>query len=473
MRIYKFSIKTKHLKRSIKIGFWFSTGAFLAIFFITSFSFLIFEKINHNKVYPGVFIAGKNFGGKAFDEVEKYFQKKNELINTNFVFTNNKQTVATISAKEIDFGYDDRLFATQAFSIGRSKNFLTDSYLILKAYTTGLYLSPAYKYSQPKLSQTLLLFSAGVEKKPVNAQFKFENGKVSTFQPSEEGKTVDWEKLDKEILKQGEKILVVAPKTVEVEIPIKTLKPQVSTESVNSFGIKELIASGSSHFAHSIPQRIHNITLATSRINGALVAPGKTFSFDEILGDVSLFTGYQQAYIIKDGKTVLGDGGGVCQVSTTLFRAILNTGLPIIERNQHSYRVGYYEQDSPAGFDATIYVPSVDLKFKNDTAHYILIQSSIDYNEQKLEFFLYGAKDGREIFISKPVVSEQIPAPPPSFQDDPTLPKGELKQVDFEAQGSKVEFTRTVKKNGKVIIFDKFTSIYQPWQAVYLRGTKE
>lgn len=470
MRILKFSIKPKRLKKFIGIAFWFSSGAFLAVFFITSFSFLIFESINQTKVYPGVFVAGKNLAGMTYEEVLKYFQNKNELIDTNFVFTNNGEEVATVSAKEIDFGYDDRLFATQALLIGRSKNFLTDSYLILKAYTNGVYLSSSFKYSQEKLLKVLSPFSTSVDKKPFDAQFKFENGKVTAFRPSEEGKIVDFENLNDEILSQGEKILVLRPKIVKITIPIKILRPTITTESVNNFGIKELIASGSSHFAHSIPQRIHNIALASEKISGALVAPEQTFSFDNTLGDVSIFTGYQQAYVIKEGKTVLGDGGGVCQVSTTLFRAILAAGLPVVERNQHSYRVGYYEQDSPPGFDATIYVPNIDLKFKNDTQNYILIQSAIDPVEQKLEFSLYGTKDNRQVLISSPVISDQTPPPPPAFQDDPTLPKGQIKQIDFEASGAKVSFTRQVIKNGKTIIFDKFVSNYQPWQAVYLRG---
>lgn len=473
MKFSKLKFKKKHLLKTLGMSLWFLTGALMALFFVLTFSFLIFERLNHDRIYPGIFVAGKNLAGMTYEDVQKYFQKRNEGITTYFEFTNGKEEIATISAKEIGFGYDDRLFATQAYSIGRTKRFLTDSYLILKAYTNGIYLTPSYKYSQEALSKILLSYSTSIDEKPINAQFKFENGKVTTFQPSSEGRTIDWESLDKRIISTGQSIIVAKPKIVKVAVPIKILQPAITTESVNTFGIKDLIASGSSHFAHSITQRIHNITLATSRINGALVAPGKTFSFDSVLGDVSLFTGYQQAYIIKEGKTVLGDGGGVCQVSTTLFRAILNAGLPIIERSAHAYRVGYYEQDSPPGLDATTYVPTVDLKFKNDTQNYVLIQSAIDYNEQKLEFFLYGAKDGREVFVSKPVVSEQTPAPPPSFQDDPTLPKGELKQIDFEASGAKVEFTRTVKKNGKVIIFDKFTSIYQPWQAVYLRGTKE
>lgn len=455
------------------MAFWFGTGAILAIFFISTFAFLVFQQLNKDRIYPGIFVAGKNLGGMTREEVQKYFQEKNQLIYTNFTFTAGEEEIATVSAKDIDFGLDDRLFATQAYTIGRTKNFLTDSYLVLRAYTSGIHLSPSYKYSQNKLQEILNPYSQSIDKKPVDAQFKFENGRVTTFQPSSEGETVDWGELDKKIVSKGTEILANFPKTTKIEIPIKILKPSITTESVNNFGIKELIASGSSHFAHSIPQRIHNISLAAQRIDGSLIPPGKTFSFASVLGDVSVFTGYQQAYIIRDGKTVLGDGGGVCQVSTTLFRAILNAGLPITERNPHSYRVGYYEQDSPPGFDATVYVPSVDLKFKNDTQNYILIQSTIDYNEQKLEFSLYGTKDEREVLISRPVISDQTPAPPPLFTDDPTLPKGQLKQIDFEAPGAKVIFTRTVNKNNKTIIFDKFTSVYQAWQAVYLRGTKE
>lgn len=473
MRIYKFSVNKKHLKKSLRVAFWFSTGAFLSIFFVVSFSFLIFEKINNNRIYPGIFVAGKNMGGMTRQEAQDYFQKKNELINTNFVFVNGSEEIATVSAKEIGFGYDDRLFATQAYTIGRSKNFLTDSYLILKAYLNGIYLSRAYKYDENLLSETLNPFATSVGKMPVDAQFKFDNGKVTAFRPSEDGQTVDWESLNGQILSQGEKILVFKPKEVKISIPIKILKPAISTESINNFGIKELIVSGSSHFAHSIPQRIHNIILASEKINGTLVPPGQTFSFDNVLGDVSIFTGYQQAYIIKDGKTVLGDGGGVCQVSTTLFRAILNAGLPVVERHAHAYRVGYYEQDSPPGLDATTYVPTVDLKFKNDTGNYILIQSAIDLDNLSLTFSLYGTRDGRTVSISNPVVANETPAPPPLYQDDPTIPKGEIKQIDFAANGADVYFTREVKKDNKVLIYEKFTSNYQPWQAVYLKGTKE
>ncbi len=472
MRIYKFSLTKKRFKKNLGFFLWFVTGALLAIFFISTFSFLIFEGIYSNRIYPGVFIAGKNLGGKSYDDIVNLYQNRNSLINTAFVFTFKNKEIATISAKDLNFGYDDKLFAAQAYSVGRSKNFLTDSYLMLKAYTGGVFLSSSFKYSQSLLMQFLSNFSSAVDKQPVNAQFKFENGKVTTFQPSENGEVVDWEKLNSEILSQGENVLRFSPKIVKIEIPIKVLEPKISTENVNNFGIRELIGTGESTFYDSIQSRIYNIQLAASRLNGTLVAPGEIFSFDKTLGDVSSFTGYRQAYIIQNGKTILGDGGGVCQVSTTFFRAILNAGLPITERHAHSYRVGYYEQDSPPGFDATVYVPSVDLKFRNDTEHYILIQSDVNLSDMSLRFNLYGTSDGRKVSISRPVITNETPAPPPLYQDDPTLPKGDVKQVDFAASGADVYFTREVSKNGKILIYDKFVSNYQPWQAVYLRGTE-
>src|SRR6185369_11000366 len=115
-----------------------------------------------------------------------------------------------------------------------------------------------------------------------------------------------------------------------------------------------------------------------------------------------------------------GDGGGVCQVSTTLFRAALNAGLPIVERHAHAYRVHYYEEDSSPGVDATVYVPTVDLKFKNDTGHYILIQSIIDLTQPRLTFMIYGTNDGRVVNQTAPVVTNIRPAPADKYEDDPT-----------------------------------------------------
>lgn len=471
--------KNKPLKKQflfllIKSFFWFLVGIGLGTFFLSSFAFLIFQRIYNNVAYPGVMVQGIDFSGKKESEIEDFFAKKNAKIEeTKFIFTLDNDSVS-ISAKELDFGYDEDLISTQVYNLGRSTNTFTNITLVLQGYISGISLPASYRYSEEILEKNIEPLSKKVFVGPIDALFTFQNGRVLAFRPSSEGQEIDMEELKSKV---NSKILNVIlsekPQVIKIDIPIRVLKPKITTDEVNTLGIKEIIGTGTSLFQGSIPNRIFNITLASTRLNGILVAPGETFSFNKALGDISAFTGYLQAYVIQNGRTVLGDGGGVCQVSTTLFRAILNAGLPVAERRAHAYRVGYYEQDSPPGFDATVYAPSPDLKFKNDTGNSILIQSFIDPTIQRLTFVLYGTKDGRTVTISKPTITNQSPAPAPLYQDDPTLPKGVIKQVDFAAPGATSTFQREVVKNGKVIISEKFVSNFQPWRAIFLKGTKE
>jgi vancomycin resistance protein YoaR len=468
------NIRLSHFRNLARIIFWFLVGALLAIIVIINLSYLIFQRIYFQKVYPGIIVNGVDFGGKNQAEVKNYFDKKNSLIKESaFVFSSD-YGIATASAKSIDFGYDSNLLANQAYSIGRSNSIFSNASLILQAYLNGVFLPNSYTFSAEKLRTILSPLEKTIKKDPVNAQFKFENGRVTTFSPSEEGRSIDFAQIDKTVYsKTPFMISSEKPINIIILIPITKTKPTVTTDKANNMGIREVIGTGTSLYQHSIPGRIFNVNLAASRINGILIAPGEVFSFNKALGDVSAFTGYKQAYVIKDGRTVLGDGGGVCQVSTTLFRASLNAGLPIIERTAHAYRVGYYEEDSPPGIDATVYSPSPDLKFKNTTGNYILIQSFVDPSVLRLTFVLYGTLDGRQVNMTTPVILSQTPPPPALYQDDPTLPKGEVRQVDFAAWGANVYFTRKVTQNGKEIISDKFVSNYRAWQDIFLRGTKE
>lgn len=240
----------------------------------------------------------------------------------------------------------------------------------------------------------------------------------------------------------------------------------------DKYGIKELIGEGVSEYTGSAASRAHNLNLAASRTNGVMVPPGEVYSFNNSVGEISGANGYASAYIISNGRTVLGDGGGVCQTSTTLFRAALNAGLPIVKRNPHAYRVRYYELDQPLGFDAAIYQPYLDFQFKNDTSGHVLIETVPDEENSRLTFRLYGTSDGREVALTEPVISGESPPPEPLYQDDPSLAKGVVRQVDFAAWGATSTFTRTVVRDGEVIIEDDFTTRYQPWRAIYLVGTK-
>ena len=464
----------KNILRALKVSFWFMTGAVLAALLFISFAFIIYQKINSDVAYPGITIGNIDVGKYTQAQIQGLFIKKNAAIRgMNVTFTLDS-LIATVSAKNLEIGYDQDLIAQQAISLGRSDDFLSNMSIIFQAYFYGLTLRPSYRYSEDVLDKTLAPIVEKTNTEPVDALFNFQNGKVVAFKPSEEGKMIDTEQLKEDLISKLGKILS-EQKSQELIIPltVKTILPKITTDKANNLGIKELIGKGTSLFQDSISSRIFNITLAASRINGVLIAPDEIFSFDKALGDVSAFTGYQQAYVIQNGKTVLGDGGGVCQVSTTFFRALLNAGLPITERHAHAYRVGYYEEDSLPGLDATVFVPSVDLKFKNDTGNYILVQTQIDPKILRLSVFLYGTSDGRTVTLTSPVVTNRVAHPPDLYQDDPSLHKGVIKQIDFSADGATVSFSRIVTKNGKKIISENYVSYYAPWQSIYLRGTKE
>ena len=314
------------------------------------------------------------------------------------------------------------------------------------------------------LAKKMTGIASEIDRNPRGQVLEVENGKAVKFVSSEVGLRLKI----KESSEEAKKNILAKTKEIPLQVHVASVP-----ESENEFGISELLGVGSSRFKGSIPGRVYNIGLASSRVGGTMVPPGETFSFVKSVGGISRATGYTSAYIISEGRTVLGDGGGVCQVSTTLFRAALNSGLPIVERNAHSYRVAYYEQDSPVGIDAAIYSPSVDLKFKNDTPGYILIASVFDEASSSLEFRIYGTKDGREIEISEPKVLSRTPPPAALYEDDPTLAKGQTKQVEHSVWGASVLFKRTVKKGDETIIDDTFKSNYRAWRAIYKVGTRE
>ena len=432
----------------------------------------IFEKTYTNRVYPNVYIDGHSFSGQTEEEVKQYWiQKNTDTANIRFELTSD-QYIATISATDIGLTYDATLSAKQAVSVGRSPyNFLSN---IRERYIKEpITLTPSFTFDEDVLNMHLALIGTTLAVPVQNGLFNFINGKVTEFQLSHKGQRVDTDALKQQIRSSIPTVVDARQSLVEIPIPIIVIEPDVMTNNTNIFGIKELIGKGYSEFGGSIAGRIHNVALAASKLNGVLIAPGTTFSFNDTVGDISAATGYQSAYIIKDGHTVLGDGGGVCQVSTTLFRAALNAGLPIVERHAHSYRVHYYEEDgSKPGLDATVFNPSDDLKFTNDTPAYILIQTKIDLTNLRLTFELYGVSDGRKAQIFNQTLSGITAPPPDLYQDDPTLPVGTVKQVDFSAWGANATFEYKVVKNNVATIDQIFVSKYQPWQAVYLRGTK-
>jgi vancomycin resistance protein YoaR len=300
-----------------------------------------------------------------------------------------------------------------------------------------------------------------VDNKPRARVTKFEGDKVLAFEINQEGSVLDEANFRKDIRRK------LFSEENSMDLPSVKIGNNFPKES---YGINQLIGVGKSTYFNSINSRVHNLALAAEKINGTLVAPGEEFSFLQTVGPISSSTGFQTAYIISEGRTVLGEGGGVCQTSTTLFRAALNSGLPITSRYPHAYRVSYYEQDAKVGFDASVYYPSLDFKFRNDTGHYVLIQTEVDRKNYAMSFYLFGTKDGREVEVTDPKLYGFIPTPAPEYIEDKSLKPGEIKQIDFPASGITSEYERIVTRDGTQLSKDAYKSTYSPWKAIYLKG---
>jgi vancomycin resistance protein YoaR len=242
-------------------------------------------------------------------------------------------------------------------------------------------------------------------------------------------------------------------------------------EEAYNMGFTDLVAEATTYFKGSSEARVRNIRVAAENFHGVVVPPGAVFSFNEYLGPVTAEAGFEDSLIIRGDRTAVGIGGGVCQVSTTAFRAAFFGGYEIVERWAHGYRVSWYETGSGPGLDATIYTPDVDFKFRNDTAHYLLIQTFTDKAAGTLSFRFYGTPTGRLVTLEGPFEENVVPHGPDVYQEDPTLPEGTVKQVDWAKDGVDVTVRRTVTERDTVIHQDTFFSRYQPWRAVYLVGT--
>jgi vancomycin resistance protein YoaR len=256
-----------------------------------------------------------------------------------------------------------------------------------------------------------------------------------------------------------------------VPLPLIPIPPKVASVDAPRVDTFELISEGTSGFQGSSASRIHNIVVGAAQFDGLLIAPGETFSFNRYLGEVTPEKGYEESIIIWGNETRADVGGGLCQVSTTAFRAAFWAGVPITERWPHLFRVSYYEP--PKGMDATIYSPWVDLKWVNDTGEYLLIRTAVDTEKKTAAFRFYGRKPPRVVEVEGPHEENLIRHGPAVTRQDPTLPKGTRKQVEWAQDGLDVTVVRLIKENGVVIRRDEFFSRYKPWQAVYLVGTKE
>ncbi|MBI4732269.1 MAG: VanW family protein [Chloroflexi bacterium] len=325
------------------------------------------------------------------------------------------------------------------------------------------------------IEQFLEQVAPQVNRTPQNARFYFDDNtrQLVLIEPALVGRTLDIG-ATQDAVTQG---LLLGQH--EIPLALDSEDPEVGNDdTAQALGITELVYAETTYFRGSSAARLQNIETSAAQFHGLLVPPNATFSMGDVLGDISLDNGYAEALIIYNGRTITGVGGGVCQVSTTLFRTAFFAGYPIVERHAHAFRVFYYEQrpgsgtdPALAGLDATVYFPLVDLKFTNDRPYWLLMETYFNPIEMSLTWKFYSTNDGRTVQWQNLGLRNVVPAPEPLFEENADLAPETCLQVDYPADGADITVTRMVYDlNGKVLFSDNIQTQYEAWQAVYQYG---
>ncbi len=344
--------------------------------------------------------------------------------------------------------------------------------LIIQAAPAGSAQSYEISLNAPALTSYLNSIAPSIYLAPRNARMFFneERGELELTHAAVIGRSLDVDasvKLITEKLTEGTHAVSLV---TQDELPLVT-----DDTTAASLGISHLVHSETTFFYGSEPARVQNIQASSQSFNGVLVPPNSVFSMADYLTDISLENGYAEALIIVGDQTVKGIGGGICQVSTTLFRAAFFAGYPIVERHAHAYRVYYYEQRSNggndpqlAGLDASVFVPLVDFKFRNDSDYWILMQTEM--SDYSLTWKFYSTYDGRTVDWSTTGATDIVSPPDPIYRENAELSEGQIRQIDWAVPGADVRVTRTVYRDGEVIASDLIATHFVAWPDAFEYG---
>ena len=416
-------------------------------------------------------------------------RQEGKRIDQTDIILNLKNNIARLDSAEVQF--ESKIFKPQIteenanktlkeangiLAVGELNLTYSDKNLTLDVDTiAGLISSRAKKkeleifIDSDRMSKQVEGIASNIDKVAGNAVLSLKDGKVVVSTGSQNGAQLDREqtKIDIEnaiLSRLNPNSTKVDGKNVKLKVAV--LQPDIDSTKLATYGLNELVATGTTNFYNSPSNRIHNITIGANAISGTLLKPGEEFSTLGKLGKIDASTGYLPELVIKNNKTVPDYGGGLCQVSTTLFRAALNAGMKITQRQNHSYRVSYYEP--PVGMDATIFDPAPDFKFVNNYSNYIFIQAKIVGT--KITFEFYGTKDSRSVSVSTPEVYDYVEPPTAIETVDNSLAVGERKLVSHSHQGASAKFHYKVDRDGTILQETDFLSKYVALPEMWLVG---
>lgn len=498
----------------------------ILLFLSTIFAII---NIHNEKIVKGVYIQGINVSNLTNEEVlNKLNQKTNEILkrDINLVYEDYEVTI-TPEQIELTLNYEDAI--KEAQSIGRTNNILIDNYNILKANIFKTDINVEINYNKEILLNMIknidlelpgavkkvsydidgdkLIITKGksgvsinaeeLEKlisENINKQLKDIIDDIKIPVENAEAEEIDIEKIYNEIYKEPKDAYIeenpfklhveengldfkitmdeakglISEDKETYEIPLKVTKPKVKTSDLGNKIFKQTLSKYTTIYDAGNTSRANNIAIAAKTINGTIILPGETFSYNKVLGNTTKEKGYQLGGAYVNGKVVPAYGGGICQVSTTLYNTVLYANLEIVERYNHSYAVSYV----PAGRDATVSYGGKDFKFKNTRTYPIKIVSSA--KNGVVSIALMGIKEEKEYDIE--IKSSVLSTTPYSttYENNSSLAEGKQKVIQNGHNGYKSKTYKIIKYNGKVITKTLLSSdTYQPMNRIIEKGTKK
>lgn len=322
-----------------------------------------------DRIVPGIFIGGIPVGELRRDEVSRLLQATFQpMLEKKVVLTYNGRNFGVVlGAIGIMPDYEESVAV--AYRIGREGNIFSRIKQRWIVQREGLDLMPAFAHNQMTLGSFYRLLEASIAVEPARSVVHVgADGSVS-YTPSKDGKQVEHESLTR-LLEEA----IVDAGLEQIAIPVETIKPSLTEADIERWQLNQVLGTYSTEFNPDFHDRVHNLQIASNALHNVIVYPGQNFSFNTWVGPRLTETGYKEAPVILYGKLVPGIGGGVCQVTTTLYNAVILANLKIVQRTNHTLPINYV----PLGRDATVDYNGIDFIFENTLDTPVLLATIVD-----------------------------------------------------------------------------------------------
>ena len=501
----------------------------LIIFLLFISTIFAIVNMNNTNIISGVKVEGIDISKMSKEEAENVINDKIQVILKRDITLKLDEYTTTITPEQIEMKFDYEGALNKAQNIAKTNNILIDNYQILKTNILKTNINMQITYNKEILSDMIKNINLEIPEAVKQVTYEINDDKLiitngkSGIEVQEdkleeqiidnikdqlkdvindikiptkkvEAKKIDIEKIHDEIYKEAkdayiedepfklhveengldfnismeEAKRIISEEKEEYERPLKITKPKVKTEDLGDKIFKQTLSKYTTIYDAGNKSRANNIALACKTINGTIILPGETFSYNKVLGNTTKEKGYQLGGAYVGGKVVKAYGGGICQVSTTLYNSVLYANLEIVERYNHSYAVSYV----PAGRDATVSYGGKDFKFKNNRKYPIKIVANAKNGVVNIS--LKGIKEDKEYDIE---ISSSVLSTTPfetTYQDNNTLAEGKQKIIQKGHNGYKSKAYKIVKYNGKVISKTLLSSdTYKPMNRIIEKGTKK